>query len=38
MTDNIIQELSEQESLAKQQVQVDRAKFEALEVELPRSE
>jgi hypothetical protein len=36
--EKIIQEFVEQEALAKQQVEVARAKLEAFEAELPRSE
>jgi hypothetical protein len=38
MTEKVIQEFVEQEALAKKQVKAARAKFEAFEAELQRSE
>jgi hypothetical protein len=38
VTEKVIQEFTEKEALAKQQVEAARAKLEAFEVELPRSE
>jgi hypothetical protein len=38
VTEQVLQEFIEQESLAKQQVEAARAKLEAFEAKLPRSE
>jgi hypothetical protein len=38
VTEQVIQEFTEQEALAKQQVEAARAKLEAFEAALPRSE
>jgi hypothetical protein len=38
MTKAVIQKFTEQEALAKQQVEASQAKIEAFEVELPREE
>jgi hypothetical protein len=38
VTEKVIQEFTEQEALAKQQVKAARAKLEAFEIEFPRSE
>jgi hypothetical protein len=38
VTEKLIQEFTEQEALAKQQFKATRAKLEAFEAELPRSE
>jgi hypothetical protein len=38
VTEKVLQEFSKQEALAKQQVEAARAKLEAFEAKLPRSE